>query len=51
MSVSVPLPKTSEITFVSNSPTIPQLRAPITISSRATGSNRLTISISILLRR
>jgi hypothetical protein len=38
-------PNTSEITFVSNSPTIPQLRAPRTMTRRATGSNRLIVSI------
>src|SRR5882762_3487294 len=44
MSVTVPL-KTSAITFVSNSPTIPQLRAPRISTNRTIGSNRLNISI------
>src|SRR3954452_17553382 len=43
----VPLPKIDENTFVSPSviPTMPQLRAPRNITSRATGSSRFSISI------
>src|SRR4051812_40317831 len=40
----------SEITFSSNRPTMPQLRAPSTMMRRAIGSNRLSISISCLLQ-
>src|SRR4051812_40458235 len=40
----------SEITFSSNRPTMPQLRAPSTMIRRAIGSNRLSISISCLLQ-